>query len=157
MNAQYPGPLYMTPVEYGSSLATAAFVERKEMLAAADKAGRLQGVVNGNSTGLCPPEGSPAPTKLVVTDETLLRGASLSLFPEVFVPDLSREPRRSYLNWDNAIRSIDVCAYPYSMYADINFQGDEYFINFRCSFTELGQWDLRISSLKNWGTLYPDV
>jgi hypothetical protein len=156
MNAQYPGDLYATPVAYDSTFALAAFTERKAMLEEARKMSEnaeFRWLLQERSGGYCFGEGTLLPLFLKFYDLPDRVGDSLRLNPEKVIKDLSTKPRRDVLNWDNAIRSFDVCAYPYSAYSDPNFRGVEHFINFRCWFNP--NWGLTVSSLRNWGLAFP--
>ena len=69
--------------------------------------------------------------------------------------DLGTLPRRGVLNWANAIRSIYVCAYPYTIASGPNLTGDQFMWNFRCTQAHLAAFDLRVRSVVNWGLNYP--
>lgn len=76
------------------------------------------------------------------------------------MPDLAQVPRQNEIGlwnlaWDNAIRSVDACAYPYSVSSDRNFHGVTHFINFRCSFNATS-FGCTASAIRNWGTLPPE-
>lgn len=155
MNKEYPS-LYITPAAYGSSLVLAAFTDGRAMLA---EARRMEGDAEFHwlmeERGLgCLPEGAPAPTVLEANDLPDLKGEILRVPPEKSIKDLATKARRGFLNWDNAIRSVDVCAYPYALCDGKNFTGNMYFVNFRCGFT-LGSFGLITSSIVNWGTSPP--
>jgi hypothetical protein len=156
MNAQHPGDLYVTPVAYDSTFALAAFTERKAMLEEARKMSEnveLHWLLEERSGGGCPPEGTIVQVVLVFHDLPNLAGENLYVKPDEEIKDMSTLPRREFLNWDNAIRSISSCAYPYSAYSDPNFRGIEHFINFRCWLNP--NWGLTISSIRNWGLAFP--
>jgi hypothetical protein len=163
MNLEYPGDLYITPVVHESALALAAFVDAKAMLKRAREMtdnSELHQLLRDHSLG-CIDEGDPVRLVLDCYDRFDLYGNRLRLEPEAMVPDLFQVPRpggpTGILNstWDNAIRSVDACAYPYSVSSDRNFHGTTHFINFRCSFnaTTFGYTG---SSIRNWGTLPPE-
>ncbi|MER5733729.1 hypothetical protein ABT084_36270 [Streptomyces sp. NPDC002138] len=160
MNLEYPGDLYVTPMVHRSTLALAAFVDAKEMLRKAREVtedGELRKLLRGHALG-CIADGDPVRLVLDCYDNQNLEGSKLRLDPEAMCPDLSRIQRGfsyQHLNWDNAIRSVDACAYPYSVSSDPWFHGITHFINFRCSFnaTSFGYTG---SSVRNWGTLPPD-
>ncbi|MEV6176328.1 hypothetical protein [Streptomyces sp. NPDC052015] len=155
MNAQYPGDLYVTPIVYDSTFALAAFTEREAMLEESRKMSnsaefRWHVELRG---GACADEGTPVPQFLRPWDLPNLRGEFLTISPEGKIRDLSTRVRREFLNWDNAIQSIGICAYPYSAYSDPNFSGIEHFINFRCWINP--DWGITISSIRNWGLAPP--
>ncbi|GAA3493890.1 hypothetical protein GCM10019016_009890 [Streptomyces prasinosporus] len=157
MNAENAGNLYVTPVAYGGDLALAAFTDRKDMLSEAQKvidSAELHWLMEERAIG-CLPEGAPAPQVLDCHDVLDLRGERLRTPPNRSWKDLSLVPRREFLNWDNCIRSVDVCAYPYSAYSEKEFHGVEHFINFRCGFNPT-VFGINTSSLVNWGTNPPD-
>jgi hypothetical protein len=154
MNAQHPGDLYVTPIVYDSTFALAAFTERKAMLEESrsmSNSAEFHWHVEMRSA--CADEGAPVPQLLRPFDLPNLRGEFLRISPEGEIKDLSTRVRRQVLNWDNAIRSIDVCAYPYSAYSEKNLRGIEHFINFRCWINP--DWGITISSIRNWGLAPP--
>jgi hypothetical protein len=154
MNVEHPGDLYVTPVAYDGVFALSAFTDRQAMLAEART--MTDSVTFGwlaEERGIgCLPEGAPAPTELVCFDLLNLGGDQrLRTGADKNRKDLSLVPRRGFLNWDNCIRSVDVCAYSYSAFSEKNFRGVESFINFRCGFNPTA-WGLNTSSIINWGT-----
>ncbi|WP_405597538.1 hypothetical protein OG741_13820 [Streptomyces sp. NBC_01410] len=157
MNKEYPGNLYVTPVVYGGAFALAAFTDGKEMLAEAQRmadSAEFRWHMEERAIG-CLPEDAPAPQTLECWDLPNLRGEVLRTRPGKHRSDLSAIPRRGFLNWDNAIRSVDACAYPYSASSEKDFHGVTHFINFRCGFNPTA-FGINTSSIVNWGTLPPD-
>ncbi|MER6431335.1 hypothetical protein ABT272_26930 [Streptomyces sp900105245] len=156
IDEEYPEDLFVTPVVHDSEFALAVFADPKQMLAEARKAKddpEFHWLMEQRGIG-CIPEGDPAPTALDIWDIANLGGEGLRTKPEHSRSDLSNITRRQFLNWDNATRSIDVCAYPFSVSSEKDFHGVTHFQNFRCGFNVPSGWS--ISSLINWGTLPPD-
>jgi len=154
MNAENPEALYITPVVYDSSIVLAAFsdpnvmvTESRKMTDSAEFHWRLG--LQSLTGGGCASEFDPMWQTLDSYDLPTVSGERLRLIPEHSFPDLATIPRRNVLNWGNAIRSLDSCAYPWSFWTQRNFGGDTWFINFRCTYFPSG---LGILSLDNWGT-----
>ncbi|MFI1067056.1 hypothetical protein ACH4TC_34865 [Streptomyces spororaveus] len=162
INLEYPGDLYITPVAHKSTLALAAFADSKAMLKRAQGMTydpELRELLRDHTLG-CLDDSDPVKLVLDCYDRKNLYGHILRLFPEAMIPDLSllqRPNEVGILNrtWDNAIRSVDACAYPYSVSSDRNFSGVTHFINFRCSFNATS-FGYTASSIRNWGTLPPE-
>lgn len=142
---------------YNGTFALAAFTDSKEMLAESRRmAGSAESKWRMEERAIgCIPETAPAPTVLDVYDVRDLRGERLRTLPGTKRPDLSLVPRKETLTWNNATRSVDVCAYPYSVSSDAGFRGVTHFINFRCGFNPTA-WGANTSSLVNWGTIPPE-
>ncbi|MFH9712997.1 hypothetical protein ACH4MW_00015 [Streptomyces luteogriseus] len=163
MNLEYPGDLYVTPVVHKSTLALAAFVDAKAMLKQAREMtynSELHQLLRDHVALGCLDDADPVRLVLDCCDRSNLHGHKLRLEPEAMVPDLSQVPRQNEVGiynttWDNAIRSVDACAYPYSVSSDRNFHGTTHFINFRCSFNAT-TFGYTASSIRNWGTLPPE-
>ncbi|MGW7458441.1 hypothetical protein [Streptomyces sp. NPDC054797] len=160
MNLEYSGELYVTPVVHRSTLALATFVDAKEMLRKAQEVtddDELRQLLRASALG-CVAEGDPVRLVLDCYDGQNLEGNKLRLEPEAICPELYKLKRGLGLpvrNWDNAIRSVDACAYPYSVSSDPWFHGTTHFINFRCSFNAT-TFGYTASSIRNWGTLPPE-
>ncbi|MFJ9933895.1 hypothetical protein ACIRSJ_12300 [Streptomyces virginiae] len=163
INLEYPGDLYITPVAHKSTLALAAFVDSKAMLKRAQEMTydpELRKLLRDHVALGCLDDDDPVKLVLDCRDRKNLHGNILRLFPEAMIPDLSQRQRPNAvgifnLTWDNAIRSVDACAYPYSVSSDRNFSGVTHFINFRCSFNATS-FGYTASSIRNWGTLPPE-
>ncbi|MGA5453863.1 hypothetical protein ACPCVO_45340 [Streptomyces umbrinus] len=154
----YPKPLYMTPSAHQSGLVLSCFTERNPMYEEAQSASKneeFHWLLEAERAGSCPHDPIELPTILMFLDLPDLAGEHLAIRSERMISDLSTVSRRGFLNWGNAIRSIFVCAYPYSLHSKPNRKGDEYYVNFRCSLTQLGMWDMRTQSIVNWGTICP--
>ncbi|MBT2490686.1 hypothetical protein J7E96_19630 [Streptomyces sp. ISL-96] len=157
MKAEATGPLSMTRLAYGSSLALGAFTDREAMLA---EVGRMYPDAEHRSLvaleAVCTQPPDSLPTRVCFFEDADEQGDIKCLEAGFGYKNLSNVHRGFLLtqNWNDVISSLSQCRFDVSLFDAFDWTGNEFFAPKGCNTPNLARfgWGDRAASIVNWGS-----